>query len=131
VLTPLAQGPLLVATVMVFIPQLLGDGLGTIEGRRDLARPGPEPGSDPGAGQCDARGHLARDRLSDRSPAGGGCGGLDRRSRRYRPRLGGDGHLDPVPRALAGAPRPPGVGLRRVRGLTGRGPSAGCYPLAF
>lgn len=31
VLTPLAQGPLLVATLMVFIPQLLGDGLQTIE----------------------------------------------------------------------------------------------------
>jgi MFS family permease len=32
VLTPLAQGPLVVATLMVFIPQLLGDGLQTIEG---------------------------------------------------------------------------------------------------
>jgi MFS family permease len=31
VLTPLAQGPLLVATLMVFIPQLVGDGLQTIE----------------------------------------------------------------------------------------------------
>jgi MFS family permease len=29
ILTPLAQGPLLLATVMVFIPQLLGDGLQT------------------------------------------------------------------------------------------------------
>jgi MFS family permease len=32
ILTPLAQGPLLVATLMVFIPQLVGDGLQTIEG---------------------------------------------------------------------------------------------------
>jgi predicted MFS family arabinose efflux permease len=31
VLTPLAQGPVLVATLMVFIPQLVGDGLQTIE----------------------------------------------------------------------------------------------------
>jgi MFS family permease len=31
VLTPLAQGPLLLATAMVFIPQLVGDGLQTIE----------------------------------------------------------------------------------------------------
>ena len=32
VLTPLAQGPLLLAVAMVFIPQLIGDGLQTIEG---------------------------------------------------------------------------------------------------
>lgn len=31
ILTPLAQGPILVATLMVFIPQLVGDGLQTIE----------------------------------------------------------------------------------------------------
>jgi MFS family permease len=31
VMTPLAQGPLLIATAMVFIPQLVGDGLQTIE----------------------------------------------------------------------------------------------------
>jgi MFS family permease len=31
VLTPLAQGPILLATLMVFIPQLVGDGLQTIE----------------------------------------------------------------------------------------------------
>jgi MFS family permease len=31
VLTPLAQGPVLIATIMVFIPQLVGDGLQTIE----------------------------------------------------------------------------------------------------
>ncbi len=32
VLTPLAQGPLALATLMVFLPQLIGDGLQTIEG---------------------------------------------------------------------------------------------------
>jgi MFS family permease len=32
VLTPLAQGPVAVAALMVFIPQLVGDGLQTIEG---------------------------------------------------------------------------------------------------
>ena len=32
VLTPLAQGPLAIATLMVFLPQLLGDGMQTIEG---------------------------------------------------------------------------------------------------
>ena len=32
VLTPLAQGPVLVATIMVFLPQLIGDGMQTIEG---------------------------------------------------------------------------------------------------
>lgn len=32
ILTPLAGGPVLLATVMVFIPQLIGDGLQTIEG---------------------------------------------------------------------------------------------------
>jgi MFS family permease len=37
VLTPLAQGPLLVATVMVLIPQLIGDGLQTIEGVAELS----------------------------------------------------------------------------------------------
>jgi MFS family permease len=37
VLTPLAGGPLLVATVMVFIPQLVGDGLQTIEGVAELS----------------------------------------------------------------------------------------------
>jgi MFS family permease len=37
VLTPLAQGPLLLATMMVFIPQLFGDGLQTIEGVAELS----------------------------------------------------------------------------------------------
>jgi MFS family permease len=37
VLTPLAQGPLLLATIMVLIPQLLGDGLQTIEGVAELS----------------------------------------------------------------------------------------------
>ena len=37
VLTPLAQGPLFVATAMVFIPQLVGDGLQTIEGVAELS----------------------------------------------------------------------------------------------
>ena len=32
VLTPLAQGPVAIAALMVFIPQLVGDGLQTIEG---------------------------------------------------------------------------------------------------
>ena len=37
VLTPLAQGPLLLATAMVFLPQLVGDGLQTIEGIAELS----------------------------------------------------------------------------------------------
>jgi MFS family permease len=37
ILTPLAQGPLVVATVMVLIPQLVGDGLETIEGVAELS----------------------------------------------------------------------------------------------
>jgi MFS family permease len=37
ILTPLAQGPVLVATVMVLIPQLFGDGLQTIEGVAELS----------------------------------------------------------------------------------------------
>ena len=37
ILSPLAQGPLLVATLMVFIPQLVGDGLQTIEGVAELS----------------------------------------------------------------------------------------------
>jgi MFS family permease len=37
ILTPLAQGPLLVATLMVLIPQLVGDGLQTIEGVAELS----------------------------------------------------------------------------------------------
>jgi MFS family permease len=32
ILTPLASGPLFLATLMVFLPQLIGDGLQTIEG---------------------------------------------------------------------------------------------------
>jgi len=37
ILTPLATGPILVATSMVFIPQLFGDGLQTIEGVAELS----------------------------------------------------------------------------------------------
>jgi MFS family permease len=37
VLTPLAGGPLLLAILMVFLPQLLGDGLQTIEGIAELS----------------------------------------------------------------------------------------------
>ena len=37
VLTPLAQGPLFLATAMVFLPQLIGDGLQTIEGVAELS----------------------------------------------------------------------------------------------
>jgi predicted MFS family arabinose efflux permease len=37
VLTPLAQGPLIVATAMVLVPQLVGDGLQTIEGVAELS----------------------------------------------------------------------------------------------
>ncbi|HKG56160.1 MAG TPA: MFS transporter, partial [Candidatus Limnocylindrales bacterium] len=37
VLTPLATGPLLLATLMVFLPQLIGDGLQTIEGVAEIS----------------------------------------------------------------------------------------------
>ena len=37
VLTPLAGGPVALATLMVFIPQLFGDGLQTIEGVAELS----------------------------------------------------------------------------------------------
>jgi MFS family permease len=37
VLTPLAGGPLVIATLMVFLPQLIGDGLQTIEGVAELS----------------------------------------------------------------------------------------------
>jgi MFS family permease len=37
VLTPLAQGPVAVATLMVFLPQLIGDGLQTIEGVAEVS----------------------------------------------------------------------------------------------
>ena len=37
VLTPLAQGPVAVATLMVFLPQLIGDGLQTIEGVGEIS----------------------------------------------------------------------------------------------
>jgi MFS family permease len=37
ILTPLAQGPVVLATIMVFIPQLFGDGLQTIEGVAELS----------------------------------------------------------------------------------------------
>lgn len=37
ILTPLAQGPLLVATLMVFIPQFVGDGIQTIEGVAEIS----------------------------------------------------------------------------------------------
>jgi MFS family permease len=37
ILTPLAQGPILLATLMVLIPQLFGDGLQTIEGVAELS----------------------------------------------------------------------------------------------
>ena len=37
ILTPLAQGPLAVATLMVFLPQLIGDGLKTVEGVAEIS----------------------------------------------------------------------------------------------
>jgi MFS family permease len=37
VLTPLAQGPVALATLMVFLPQLIGDGLQTIEGVGEIS----------------------------------------------------------------------------------------------
>ena len=37
ILTPLAGGPVALATLMVFIPQLVGDGLQTIEGVAELS----------------------------------------------------------------------------------------------
>ncbi|MEO8469179.1 MAG: MFS transporter [Chloroflexota bacterium] len=37
VLVPLAQGPVILATAMVFLPQLLGDGLQTIEGVAEIS----------------------------------------------------------------------------------------------
>jgi len=37
ILTPLAQGPVVLAAIMVFIPQLVGDGLQTIEGVAELS----------------------------------------------------------------------------------------------
>jgi MFS family permease len=37
ILTPLAGGPLLLATLMVFLPQLIGDGLQTIEGVAEIS----------------------------------------------------------------------------------------------
>lgn len=37
VLTPLAQGPVALAALMVFLPQLIGDGLQTIEGVAELS----------------------------------------------------------------------------------------------
>jgi hypothetical protein len=37
VLTPLAGGPLALATAMVFLPQLIGDGFQTIEGVAELS----------------------------------------------------------------------------------------------
>ena len=37
VLTPLAQGPVFLATLMVFLPQLIGDGLQTIEGVAEIS----------------------------------------------------------------------------------------------
>ena len=37
VLTPLAGGPIFLATLMVFLPQLIGDGLQTVEGVAELS----------------------------------------------------------------------------------------------
>jgi predicted MFS family arabinose efflux permease len=37
VLTPLAQGPVALATLMVFLPQLIGDGMQTIEGVGEIS----------------------------------------------------------------------------------------------
>ena len=37
ILTPLAQGPVFLATLMVFLPQLIGDGLQTIEGVAEIS----------------------------------------------------------------------------------------------
>ena len=37
VLTPLAQGPVAIATIMLLLPQLIGDGLQTIEGVAELS----------------------------------------------------------------------------------------------
>ena len=37
ILTPLAQGPVALATLMVFMPQLIGDGLQTVEGVAEIS----------------------------------------------------------------------------------------------
>lgn len=37
ILTPLAQGPVALATLMVFLPQLIGDGLKTIDGVAEIS----------------------------------------------------------------------------------------------
>ena len=37
ILTPFAQGPVFLATLMVFLPQLIGDGLQTIEGVAEIS----------------------------------------------------------------------------------------------
>ena len=74
ILTPLAQGPLVLATVMVFIPQLFGDGLQTIEGVAEMSLiQGLSPDRVLGRVNATLRGALARHRLSDRGAAGGGA----------------------------------------------------------
>ena len=115
VLTPLAGGPLLLATLMVFIPQLIGDGLQTIEGIAELSLiQGVIP--DRILGRVNATLEVFSHGVA--YPLGAlmaaavagwiGVRGGD------RDRLGRDGGLHPAARPLAAAAHP--AALRRARG---------------
>ena len=115
VLTPLAGGPLLLATLMVFLPQLLGDGLQTIESVAELSLiQGVIP--DRILGRVNATlevfshgiayplGALRRPR-SPRPAASG-----------WASRSAGPGwRVDRPPRAVAARPDPAGIGRARPR----------------
>ena len=111
VLTPLAQGPLLLATVMVFIPQLFGDGLQTIEGVAELSLiQGLSP--DRVLGRVNATLEVFSHGIAYPigALAAAAVAGRDRRPWRDRPWLGRDGRVDPVPGVLAVAPDPHDLG---------------------
>ena len=96
---------------MVFIPQLFGDGLQTIEGVAELSLiQGLSP--DRVLGRVNATLEVFSHGIAYPIGAlvGGRRRGGDRRPWRDRHRLGRDGRVDPVPGVLAAAPDPHDLG---------------------
>ena len=123
ILTPLAGGPVALAALMVFIPQLVGDGLQTIEGVAELSLiQGVIP--DRILGRVNATLEVFSHGIA--YPLGAllaaAVAERHRGPRRDLHRLGRDGGLDPAPRVLAAPASPEGLRRAGARGLIASAP---------
>ena len=121
ILTPLAGGPAVLVFLMVFLPQLIGDGLQTIEGVAELSLiQGAGPRQPPGPRQREPRGVLARDRLpAGRAARGGVAGSIGIRGG-IAIGWAGMAALDPAARVLAAAADRQASDAVARRRMTGR-----------